>query len=150
MALSYPYTYTRLKERLNFYQILTGKSNEGRSYYERRGNTTSSSSSLVGHLSPSQQQNRRGFKGSSSSGSTSFSSFQLTMSSRRTASSTSRASVMHGRETSRMKQDSSLGLFGSPFASLSSASSIFFKRETIGRSLVRRVERNGINRRQKR
>lgn len=150
MALSYPYTYTRLKERLNFYQILTGKSNEGRSYYERKRNTTSSSSSLMGHLSPSQQQNRRGFKGSSSSGSTSFSSFQLTMSSRRTASSTSRASVMHGRETSRMKQDSSLGLFGSPFASLSSASSIFFKRETIGRSLVRRVERNGINRRQKR
>lgn len=33
VALSYPYSYTRMKERLNFYEILTSKCNEGREYF---------------------------------------------------------------------------------------------------------------------
>ena len=133
LALSYPYTYTRLKERLNFYEVLTAKSNEGRSYFgdyhSRRGG---SKSSMAGHLSPLQRKYNNNRFRSPSPGSSVFSrpsSLHVTSLSRRTVSSSSVTSFSRKDR----KEDSS-SLLG--FASLSSLSSIFFRRETIAKSLV--------------
>ena len=60
LSLSYPYSYSRLKNRLNFYQILTSKCNEGSQYKLSSSSIfTSSSSSSSFSSSPSGVMNRR-------------------------------------------------------------------------------------------
>ena len=50
LALSYPYSYSRLKNRLNFYQILTSKCNEGSQYKFSNSSSSSSTSVSVGRV----------------------------------------------------------------------------------------------------
>ena len=47
VALTYPYSYSRVEERLNFYEILTAKCNEGREYFGLSPSSSSSSGSVV-------------------------------------------------------------------------------------------------------
>lgn len=65
VALTYPFSFTRMQQRLNFYEILSCKSNEGREYLSTRGRSRDGSSSRDGN------SGRRGKQAGSSDASSS-------------------------------------------------------------------------------
>lgn len=114
VALTYPYSYTRTQERLNFYEILTSKSNEGREYF---GLTPSS-----GSRSPVARTARHPPAATASPYSSSARSSAST-------SLTGRMTPASGGPSRAAK--TLFPIFDSP------SSSIFFRRERLAKTLVR-------------